>query len=97
MAQIKLVWTRLAIQDLNAAYDYISAENPAAAEGIINRVEQALEALKRHPEIGRPGRISTTRELVVTQTPFIIPYRVNEDRIEVLAFLHSARKWPDKV
>ena len=27
-------------------------------------------------------------------TPYIIPYRVREDRVEVLRVFHTARKWP---
>ena len=92
---MKLVWTRLAIADLGHAYDYIAAESPSAAAGIIDLIEEALRSVCQHPGMGRPGRVKRTQELVVIGTPFIIPYRVKENRVELLAVIHGARQWPD--
>jgi toxin ParE1/3/4 len=39
----------------------------------------AVHLLSETPEIGRPGRIPTTRELVVPKTRYIVPYRINYD------------------
>lgn len=95
MAALKIVWTPLAIEDLDNAYEYIAATNPSAALDIIERIEKAISALRLTPGMGRPGRISGTRELVITGTPFIVPYRVAGERIEILAVIHAARRWPD--
>lgn len=94
---MKLVWTRLAIIDINNARNYIAEENPRAAEDIIQRIEKATQALGRHPMIGRPGRVQNTRELVIPGTPFIIPYRIRNQRVEVLAVIHGARRWPESI
>lgn len=51
--------------------------------------------LTSHPHIGRPGRAPETRELVVTNTPCIVPYRVRGHVAQILAVLHGARRWPD--
>lgn len=48
-----------------------------------------------HPALGRPGRVPGTRELVVTRTSFIVPYRIMGERVEILAVIHVARRWPD--
>ena len=53
--------------------------------------------LKEHPAVGRPGRVAGTRELLVTGTPYILPYRVAGDVLEVLRVLHSARRWPKRL
>ena len=53
--------------------------------------------LAEHPGMGRPGRISGTRELVVTRFPYILPYRVRGNAIEVLRIFHTARKWPEQL
>ena len=90
-----IVWTRLAIADLNSAYDYIDAERPSVALQTIDRVEKVIHLISQHPEIGRPGRVDGTREFVVSGTPFIVPYRIKNNRIEVLAVIHGARRWPD--
>lgn len=94
MADVKLVWTRLAIQDLGDAHDYIHAHNPEAAAATIDRIEAAVTALIHYPQLGRPGRIEGTRELVVVGTPFVLPYRLAGTRIEILGVLHGARRWP---
>ncbi len=44
MAQVTIAWTRLAVADLNQAYDYIVASNPDAAAGIVERIEKAVRA-----------------------------------------------------
>lgn len=92
---MKIVWTRLALSDLDAAYNYIAANNPNAAVDTIDRIEKSVNTLKQYPEMGRPGRIPGTKELVVTRTPFILPYRVQGEQIEILAVIHAARQWPE--
>jgi toxin ParE1/3/4 len=44
--------------------------------------------------MGRPGRVTGTRELVISGTPFVVIYRLQEQSIEVLRLLHSAQQWP---
>lgn len=94
---MKLAWTRLALADLDSAYAYIADENPSAAARSIERIRKALEAVRRHPEIGRPGRVEGTRELIVPGTPFIVAYRPKAKRIEILSVIHGARRWPDEL
>jgi toxin ParE1/3/4 len=50
----------------------------------------------RLPNIGRPGRVPGTRELVVSGTPFVTVYRVESNVLWVLRVLHGARRWPDR-
>jgi toxin ParE1/3/4 len=44
--------------------------------------------------MGRPGRVISTRELVVSGTPYIVAYRVREGVVEILAVIHGAQQWP---
>jgi toxin ParE1/3/4 len=37
-----------------------------------------------------------TRELVVTRFPYILPYRVREQAVEILRVFHTSRKWPQR-
>ena len=96
MAQIaKVRWTPLALSDFHNAYEYIMQERPSAARGIVQHVERALNALIRYPSIGRAGRLRGTRELYIVNTPFVMAYRVYKNQLEVLAFMHAARRWPE--
>lgn len=88
-------WTEPALRDLEAIGDYIARQDRAAADRIIGIVFAHVDRLETFPHIGRPGRVAGTRELVVAATPFVVPYRVQIDHIQILAVLHGARRWPD--
>ena len=91
-----LRWTRLAASHLEAVFDYLVLDNADAAGAAVDRILSAIEVLEHHHEMGRSGRVPRTRELVITGTPFIVAYRVRKDRVEILAVLHGARRWPER-
>ena len=91
-----LRWTRLAASHLGSAFDYLAQDSADAAGAVVDRILSAVEAVERHPQMGRRGRVPRTRELVVTGTSFVVAYRVRKDRIEILAVLHGARRWPER-
>ncbi len=88
-------WTRQAQADLQAAFEFIFIDSPQAALAVLDRIEASVDHLARHPEIGRAGRVETTRELVIPNTPYIVVYRHQGNVCEILAVLHASRKWPD--
>ena len=92
---MNLVWSELSLGDRRAIYSYIEAGDPRAAVAVDERIEAAVRQLLEFPECGRPGRVSDTRELVVTRTAYVIPYRVAGDNIRILRVLHGARAWPE--
>jgi len=94
---VKLRWTRLATKDLDSAHAYVVEDNPSAVNHLIDRIEKAVQVLRQHPTAGRKGRLTGTRVLVVTGTRFVIPSRVRSNKIEILAVIHGARKWPDNL
>jgi toxin ParE1/3/4 len=67
---------RLALDDLRKIDTFISNENPSAAKKLLSAIWEATQLLKEHPQIGRPGRVAGARELVISNTPFIVPCRV---------------------
>lgn len=83
------------MDDLEQLADSIAQDNHSAANRMVARLWASVIGLAGHPETGRPGRVYGTRELVVSQTPFIIPYRIVNSEIQILRVLHGARKWPD--
>ncbi len=89
-------WTRPALFDLEAIGDFVARDNPRAAQRLVARIVAAVATLRDHPHLGRPGRIAGTRELVVAETPYVVPYRVAEAEVQILAVFHGARRWPDK-
>jgi toxin ParE1/3/4 len=89
---MKLYWTRVALGDLESLRDFIALDKPDAAADTVDVILEAIESLRRFPEMGRRGRVPGTRELVVR--PFIVAYRVHNEMVELLAIIHSARRWP---
>jgi len=61
----------------------------------MQRIVSAIDVLERFPQMGRPGRVQGTKELVIT--PFVVAYRVHGTEIHILSVLHAARKWPEKL
>ena len=90
-------WTRPALGDLEAIGDFVARDNPAAAGRLVTRIVEAIETLCDHPHLGRPGRVAGTRELAIAETPYVVPYRVVDDGVEILAVIHGARRWPDRL
>ena len=89
----KLFWTPEAIQDRDDIYDYIEADNPAAALALDELLSEKSARLVDHPGQGRPGRVADTRELVAHRN-YILVYDLAEDLVRVLRVLHAARQWP---
>jgi toxin ParE1/3/4 len=93
--EIKIFWTRRATRHLHSAHEYWSREkSAAAADAMLERIFATAELLKNNPEMGRPRRIPRTRELVLLPTPFVLAYRAGRSKVEILAVLYGARKWP---
>jgi toxin ParE1/3/4 len=91
---MKAVWSRRAVRHLIQLRDYIAKDSEQNAAAVAGRIVKAVTLLQVHPEMGRPGRIAGTRELVVPDTPYVIPYRVHRERLELIAVFHGRRKWP---
>jgi toxin ParE1/3/4 len=94
---MKVVWSRRAIRHLVYLREYIEKDSEQNAALIAKRILRAVDLLRSHPEMGRPGRVVGTRELVVPDTPYIIPYRVRRERLELIAVFHGRQKWPAKL
>lgn len=93
---MRVKWLRIALANLDAEAEYIAQDNPDAAARTVTAIHRAVDNLRRLPSIGRPGRVLGTRELVVPGTPYIVPYRVRNNAVEILRVFHGSRRWPKK-
>ena len=93
---MKITWTKRASYDLRSLRAYIAQDNPKAAQSVARRILESVERLEDYPASGRRGRLPNTRELVIPGTPFIIPYRIRDGIVEILAVMHAARQWPER-
>lgn len=92
----RIRWLRTALKNLDDEADYIAQDNPQAAAALVKHVLDMVDALAEHPAIGRPGRVPGTRELIVTGMPYLIPYRVKGEAVEILRVFHGSRQWPSR-
>lgn len=91
-----IVWRQVALNSLERARAYIAEDNPAAAARVHEKILGAVRHLASMPNVGRPGRVEDTRELVVTSTPYIVAYAVLDNQVVIIAVQHSAQEWPER-
>jgi toxin ParE1/3/4 len=90
------VWSPEAIDDLAALRAYIEQDDPPAAQRVeLRSIEDVETLLPNNPEMRRPGRVLGTRELVIPRTPFIVPYRLVGNTLQIPRIYHGARRLPD--
>ncbi|MBU2835157.1 type II toxin-antitoxin system RelE/ParE family toxin [Acidithiobacillus thiooxidans] len=89
-------WSSVAWQQYQDAMDFVAADKPQAALEQDASITSAVARLGAFPRMGRAGRLRGTRELVVSGTPFIVVYRIQDEagEVQVIRFLHGAQQWP---
>ena len=89
-------WTEQATRQLDQAHDYIALSNSEdVAARITMQIVSNVQHLAVYPMSGRVGRVPGNRELVISNTPFIVAYAIEKADIGVLAVYHGAQHWPE--
>jgi toxin ParE1/3/4 len=91
---MQIFWLRRALKNLQQAHDFVAGDNADAAIHLIIDIHTAVQNLESFPMMGRSGRVTGTRELPITGTPYLVIYRIRGQRIDILRVLHGARKYP---
>jgi toxin ParE1/3/4 len=94
---VQVRWLTRALKNLDEEAAYIARDDSEAAVRIVERIATSVDRLATHPAVGRPRRVPGTRKLIVSSTPYIVPYRVRGETVEVLQVFHGARKWLEKL
>jgi len=84
MIPLNIHWLNKALINLDDEAQYIATDSLAAAKKMVQKIRITVELLANNPSLGRPGRITGTRELMIDNSPYIIPYRVHNRNIEIL-------------
>ncbi|KGM26416.1 type II toxin-antitoxin system mRNA interferase toxin, RelE/StbE family [Photorhabdus aegyptia] len=90
---VTLEWRETARADLLTIIDYISDDNPHAAQQLKNEIENKVAKLPEYPQLYRPGRIPGTREMVV-RSNYVVVYAETTHTVVILRVLHTSRQWP---
>lgn len=93
---MRVKWTRIALINLDDAVDYIAGDNPVAAKKVAQRIWNSSQMPALQPGLGRPGRIQDTRELIISDYPYILPYSHEGDASYILLrVIHTSLMWPE--
>jgi toxin ParE1/3/4 len=96
MTRSAIEWAEVAIRQIDQAYDYIAFSNSEeVAIRVTTRIVTTIQQLAKFPLLGRSGQVPGTRELVISNTPFVVAYAIARDRIVIPAIYHGAQQWPE--
>jgi plasmid stabilization system protein ParE len=93
---LKIAWSPLALADREAIFNFAVASSTRRAIVWDERISASVRRLRHFPNLGRVGRVSGTRELVVESTPLILVYRSGEG-VRIERELHGSRRWPSEI
>ena len=88
---MKLRYTVPALADLEAILDYIAATSPQGARRVQKRIQDVVNLVLVHPEIGVRTDDPTIRRLTTPPYPFLVFYEITGDEIVIHAVRHGAR------
>lgn len=91
---MNLRFTPAAQTDLAEIHSYIANRNRAAADRVVGRILDSIALLRDFPLLGRTGRVPGTREWYIPGTRYFSAYRIADSTVEIVAIIHTSRKWP---
>lgn len=86
---MKVSWSRRALLQLQAAVEHVADDDPAVAWRMHDRVMERAAQLEQFPELGPEGDDPGTRVLVITETPYMMVYRLRAESIRIVAVWHA--------
>jgi toxin ParE1/3/4 len=85
-------YKKRALRDIERIHGYIAEFDPGAAKRVVERIAHSISRLNILPLSGRPGSVRGTRLLAVPGLPYIVVHRVHDDRVDIIAVLHTAQQ-----
>jgi toxin ParE1/3/4 len=92
---MRLKFLKLAKQDIGEAVSHFKRTAPHAIDGFAAAIKTSLSLILSNPNVGRPSQTANIREWSVPNWPYVIPYRIVGDDIEILRVWHTRRDRPE--
>jgi toxin ParE1/3/4 len=73
---------------------YLTDQHPFAAEGFRLAIIASLRLIERNNAVGRHSQTAGIREWSVPDGPYVIPYRIKDQDVEILRIWHTSRRQP---
>ena len=96
----KVIWSRVAEEDLISIIEYIHSNNPIAAKNSLKKIKSTASNLNGFPQRGRivpefkENGILQYREIIAA-APWRIIYRTSDSNVYVLSVIDSRRNVED--
>lgn len=93
----RIIRTRQARSDVLDIWEYIAADNTAAADKLLLRLDEVVRLLAEQPELGSRQDKYRVGLRCMPVGNYLIFYDQVPDAIRVLRILHGARRWEDLI
>lgn len=93
---MRIIWSPLAANRLEEIFEYISNDNPIAAEKLVENIFKKIETLTKYPERGRiVPEIGRNEIREIFEKEYRIIYRIDKKRISVLTIRNFKQNLPN--
>lgn len=88
---MRVVFTRAAREDLIDIWAHVAADDPAAADRVLDRLDEAASYLIQNPELG-PARDDIRHDLrYLVSGSYLLLYRIIGEDVEIVRAVHGRR------
>jgi plasmid stabilization system protein ParE len=92
ITSVEVIWTEVAVQDLESLAEYIALSNPVSASGLVSLVFEVVERLAEFPESGRfPPELESFPYREVIVNPCRVFYRLENSKVFILHVFRQER------
>ena len=89
---MEIVWLPRALENLKEIKEYIDKDSPQSAKKVAEKIIRTVSILRDQPNIGKASLINGFRELQVSNLPFVIPYKVVDNKVIIVRVFHLKQK-----
>lgn len=87
-----VIWGKKAYDDLDGIVNFLANLSPEAAEKTVSRIQKAVLMLGDFPGMGTKVDETGLHRLVVSDTPYVIFYRVFPGHLNIRAIFHTSQR-----
>jgi len=89
---MKVRYERGSLDDLDAIFSFVAADNAAAAALVVATIEESIKLIAANPYIGMSTSKATFRRFRIGR--YLVVYEVGKKEIVILYVCHVARRRP---
>jgi plasmid stabilization system protein ParE len=93
---MKLVWSKLAADELSAILDHMMQDHPDIAANIAASVLRHEQIMTTFPRAASYDAQTNTYDCYVPRTRLVLTYKIDDDLITIVSVWHTSRNPDDK-